>query len=230
MAATLVTTQPTTSTTRPKGDVRLSEIISALSYALDLTEGQPLGHSVQSCVLGMKIAEDLELSLHEREELYYSLLLKDAGCSSNASRLYRMLGSDERQAKRDVKTSDWTKVSWDSLQYLKRNVKPGKPPYERLVTIFQMALTRDEQSKIIIQTRCERGAKIAQKMGFPEKTSEAIYALDEHWNGKGYPNRLRGEDIPLYARIMNLAQTLEVYIALHGPERAVEMEIGRAHV
>ena len=36
--------------------IRLSEIISALSYALDLTEGQPMGHSVRTCIIGMRIA------------------------------------------------------------------------------------------------------------------------------------------------------------------------------
>ena len=30
--------------------IRLSEVVSALSYALDLTEGQPIGHAVKSCV------------------------------------------------------------------------------------------------------------------------------------------------------------------------------------
>lgn len=35
---------------------RLSEIISALSYALDLTEGQAMGHSVRACVIGMRLA------------------------------------------------------------------------------------------------------------------------------------------------------------------------------
>jgi hypothetical protein len=41
----------TSSPTQP----RLSEIISALSLALDLTEGQPMGHSINSCLIGMKI-------------------------------------------------------------------------------------------------------------------------------------------------------------------------------
>ena len=31
-------------------DIRLSEVISALSYALDVTEGQPMGHAVRSCL------------------------------------------------------------------------------------------------------------------------------------------------------------------------------------
>jgi len=41
--------------------IRFSEIISALSYSLDLTDGQPMGHSARSCVLGMRIAREVGL-------------------------------------------------------------------------------------------------------------------------------------------------------------------------
>src|SRR5215469_2798977 len=64
--------------------IPLSEIISALSYALDLTEGQPMGHSVRACMIGMRLAEQIGMSANEQADLYYALLLKDAGCSSNA--------------------------------------------------------------------------------------------------------------------------------------------------
>ena len=38
--------------------ISLSEIISALSYALDLTEGAVHGHALRSCLLGMRIAAE----------------------------------------------------------------------------------------------------------------------------------------------------------------------------
>ena len=75
--------------------VLLSEIISALSYALDLTEGQPMGHSVRSCVFGMHIAREIGLSQEAHGDLYYALLMKDAGCSTNASRMFQILGTDD---------------------------------------------------------------------------------------------------------------------------------------
>jgi len=59
----------------------LSEVISALSYALDIIEGQPPGHAVRSCLIGMRLADELALHPRERSALYYALLLKDAGCS-----------------------------------------------------------------------------------------------------------------------------------------------------
>jgi len=89
--------------------LRMSDLISALSLALDLTEGQPMGHAVKSCVLGMRMTEILKLSVETRSDLYYGLLLKDAGCSSNAARMYEIFGGDERAAKKEVKTTDWSR-------------------------------------------------------------------------------------------------------------------------
>ena len=44
------------------GSFRLSEVLAALSHALDLTEGQPAGHAVRTCVLGSRIADQIGLS------------------------------------------------------------------------------------------------------------------------------------------------------------------------
>src|ERR1700761_5565113 len=119
--------------------VRVSEIISALSYALDLTEGRPMGHSVRACILGMRIAEHLRMPVADQGDLFYALLLKDAGCSSNASKLFHILAADEIRAKRDVKLTDWTKVGWESLQYAMTHVATGAPFLERIRTLMRVA-------------------------------------------------------------------------------------------
>jgi len=206
-------------------ELRLSSIISALSYALDLTEGQPMGHAVKTCVLGMRLAESLALSPEDRADLYYALLLKDAGCSSNASRMCQIFGSDERKAKAEVKTTDWTRVSLDGLRYLYGNVAQGGTMLRRLATIAGIAVHRDRQSIELFSLRCERGANVARKIGFAERTARAIHNLDEHWDGSGYPARLKGHEIPLFAQIANLCQTVEVFASMQG--RSVAFEVLR---
>jgi HD-GYP domain-containing protein (c-di-GMP phosphodiesterase class II) len=208
--------------------LRMSDLISALSYALDLTEGQPMGHSVKCCVLGMQLAEICGLPVEERGDLYYALLLKDAGCSSNAARMYEILGGDERKAKSEAKLSDWSSITFEGLEYLLRNVMPGRSRLERLLAIANVAINRDKQAADLIGTRCDRGAQIAQKIGFSEKTYSAIYSLDEHWDGKGFPAGRAGDQIPLFARIMNLCQTFEVFAALNGPDDAYQVLQDRA--
>src|SRR5271155_4757958 len=207
----------------PKRTVRISQILSALSYALDLTEGRPMGHSVRSCLIGMRLAETIGLSVAEKGDLYYALLLKDAGCSSNSSKLFHILSADEIRAKRDVKMTDWTRVGWDSLQYALTHVATGAPFLERVRTLVRVAAKQQTESSALVKIRCERGASIARRIGFSEPVAQAIHSLDEHWNGGGYPDGLRGEEIPLFARIMNLSQTLEVFLVNRGKAAAIEI-------
>jgi putative nucleotidyltransferase with HDIG domain len=207
---------------RPEPSIRVSEILSALSYALDLTEGQPMGHSVRACIIGMRLAQQIGLPATERGDLYYSLLLKDAGCSSNSSRLFHIVAADEIQAKRDVKLTDWTRVGWESLQYALTHVATGLPFLQRMRRLLQVAATQQQDSCALVKIRCERGADIAKQLGFSHGVVSGIYSLDEHWNGRGYPDGLRKEEIPLFSRIANLSQTLEVFHAKYGPSAAVD--------
>jgi HD-GYP domain-containing protein (c-di-GMP phosphodiesterase class II) len=208
--------------------IHLSEVVSALSVALDLTEGQPMGHAIRSCILGMRIGEELQLSERDRSDLYYALLLKDSGCSSNSTRLYQIMGADEIKAKSEVKFEDWTKISLSGLRYLMRNVLPGAPFPQRLLRIAQVGLHLRRNNAELIATRCERGAEIARKIGLSEATANAIYSLDEHWDGGGYSECRRGEEIPLLARIMNVSQTMEVFGHRSGPRAAVKAIMDRS--
>ena len=60
-----------------RGAISLSEVISALGYALDLTEGSLRGHSLRSCLVGMRIGREAGLTTESMNSLYYALLLKD---------------------------------------------------------------------------------------------------------------------------------------------------------
>lgn len=204
-------------------EIPASEVIAALSYALDLTEGQPMGHSLQSCLIGMRIGNELKLSRALMADLYYALLLKDAGCSSNSSKLFHIINSDEIKAKGDLKDKDWSRIGWESFRYAVDHVAVGKPFLQRVRQLISVAITQQNDSRDLVQIRCERGASIARRIGFSVNVATAIGNLDEHWDGSGYPNGLKGEAIPLLARIMNLSQTLAVFWTIGGPQAAEEV-------
>lgn len=203
--------------------IRLSDVVSALSVALDLTEGQPMGHSIRSCILGMRIADELQLPMQDCQDLYYALLLKDSGCSSNSARMHQIMGADEIQAKREVKLEDWTKPSLSGLSYLNRNVMPGLPWWSRAIRMIKLGIQQKRNNAELIGARCERGAEIARKIGLSENAAQAIRALDEHWNGGGYSEGRKGNEIPLLARIMNVTQTLDVFAFRSNPADAVKV-------
>ncbi len=203
--------------------LRLASIVSALSRALDLSTGQPVGHSVRSCIIGMRIAEQMNLPEKVRHDLYYASLLKDCGCSGNSSKTFHALASDDLKAKRDVKTTDWTRFSWETLQYAFAHVGAGKPFLERSRALFLLALNQKAHTRDVTKIRCERGATLTRLMGLAEESAEAIMNLDEHWDGKGQPDGVKGMKIPLISRIMLLAQTLEVFFADQGETAALNI-------
>ena len=203
--------------------LRVAEVVSALSHALDLTTGQPIGHSVRACILGMRIGAEIGLPFETQNALYYALLLKDCGCSANASKTFHALGSDDIKAKGDVKTTDWTRMSWETVQYALSHVAPGKPFLERSRALFALAINGKRHTKEVTKIRCERGSMLARLMGLPEATAEGILNLDEHWDGQGNPVGLRRTEIPVLSRIMLLAQTLEVFFASQNAETAHEV-------
>jgi len=60
--------------------IRLDDLLAGLSVALDLVEGQPLGHSGRSALIALRLADRVGLSDFDRDVLLYATLLKDAGC------------------------------------------------------------------------------------------------------------------------------------------------------
>jgi putative nucleotidyltransferase with HDIG domain len=197
------------------GEIRLSEVLSALSLALDLTEGQPTGHAIRTALIGMRIAQELDLPAAERSDLFYALILKDLGCSSNAAKMAWLFGADDRVVKRSVKLIDWTRMT-EKAAFAWRQASPRGGPFHKVLRLIAMAREGDKGERELVEQRCERGAEIAREFDLPEATAQAIRSLDEHWNGGGYPAGLRGEEIPLLARILNLAQTVEVFYMAQG--------------
>ena len=221
MTASLIPTTPVRDTA-----FRTSEILSALSCALDITEGQPPGHAVRTCLIGMRIAGRAGVPVVDRGALFYALLLKDLGCSSNAARLCTLFGADDRGLKREHKLTDWSRRG-PSLGYALRHAVPDASPLGRLFRVASMAIKEQGSAREMVQTRCDRGADIAAMLGFGEATRDAIRALDEHWDGHGMPEGLRGAEIPLLARVVGLAQSVEVFASTFGVETAIEVAIER---
>ncbi len=199
--------------------LRLSEVIAALSHALDLTEGQPRGHCLRACWIGMHVGQKLGLEPSALSDLYYTLLLKDTGCSSNAARLWELYGGDELVTKRDFKLVD-SQSLLQLARFVLRHAGPGEAMRSRIRRLINLARNGEALATELIHTRCERGAGIVRRLGFGPSVSAGIFSLDEHWNGNGRPEGLRGEAIPLAARIALLSQVADVFHTVGGRDAA----------
>ena len=134
--------------------ITLSELLGALSHALDITEGQPDGHACGSRI-GMEIGREMGMSQAELWELYYTLLLKDLGCSSNAARICELYLTDDLSFKHGLKFSDSLP---QALGFVRKHTGLKAGLAERFrpsVNILQdgRAIARE-----LIATRCFRAA------------------------------------------------------------------------
>lgn len=206
----------------PQGDPPISEVLEALSRALDITEGQLPGHCYRTMLIAVRLGREIGLDEADLVRLYYAALLKDAGCSSNSARVHQVFGGDEIVIKRNVKYTDWSRAI-DSVKYALRSMAPDDTVGERLRRIIGMMGPPNKIMDQVTQARCTRGAEIAASLGFDRDVSEAVRSLDEHWDGKGSPSHLKGDAIPLLARILCLAQTFEVFASGYGKAAAYVM-------
>jgi HD-GYP domain-containing protein (c-di-GMP phosphodiesterase class II) len=199
--------------------LKLSELMAAFSHALDITEGQPEGHCVRCCWIGMQVGQRLGLPPDQLWTLYYTLLLKDLGCSSNAARICQLYATDDLSFKRDFK---WVDGSLPQvLRFVLRNTGQALGLVDRLKALGGILSHGDAIAQELIHTRCTRGADIARQLRFPPAVVNGIHALDEHWNGQGRPDRLAGVAIPIEARIALLAQVADVHNAASGQATAI---------
>ncbi len=197
----------------------LSEILSAFSYALDLTEGQPAGHSIRACWIGTKLAQAIGMSDAALRDVYYAVLLKDLGCSVNAARVTEMFVGNDRDLKRDFKLIGPNPEDFGEFIMTKVGVDADDATRDGAVANLRAnagAIMTD-----IMDARCTRGADIARQLRFSDDVAQAIAHLDEHWDGSGLPLGISGEDIHIGGRIALLAQVADVFYIASGADAAL---------
>jgi HD-GYP domain-containing protein (c-di-GMP phosphodiesterase class II) len=207
----------------PAPALSVSSVLSPLSGALDLGDGHAPGHAARTCVIAMWIAKGLGLDDEAASDLFHAALLKDAGGSSNAERVLRLFGGpDEHLAKRAARLWDWRTLQ-GRVRLGLDSIEPGGTPVARLSRLVQLARAGRPAWRELFAIRGERGAAMVRAMGFSEAAAQATLAIDEHWDGGGQPAGLRGPHIPLAARIIGLAQVVEIFRDVAGPARAMEV-------
>ncbi len=184
--------------TQANQQLRLAELIGALSHALDLTEGQPRGHCIRCCWIGVNLGMAIGYSREELSDLYYTLLLKDLGCSSNAARICQLYLADDQGFKRDFKRIDGSLPQ--ALRFVLSHTGLTAPMADRFRAITNILRNGGEISRELIEARCHRGAEIAAQMRFSPAVCSAIENLDEHWDGHGKPEGRQRRDIPRAAQ------------------------------
>src|SRR6202034_2905169 len=119
-----------------------------------------------------------------------------------------LFAADDRAAKATSKLVDWTDRRAAVVWALRTGGR--RTGLRRGGGVLRGIREEGDVTRNFIEARCDRGAEIARMLFLSEATAAAIRSLDEHWDGRGLPDGLGGEEIPLAARIACIAQTIEV--------------------
>jgi putative nucleotidyltransferase with HDIG domain len=83
----------------------------------------------------------------------------------------------------------------------------------------------------IIKTHTLEGQRMLERVGgFMREVGEIVRSHHERWDGNGYPDRLRGEQIPLEARIVSCCDTLNAMTTTRSYRKAVPMQVALAEL
>jgi putative nucleotidyltransferase with HDIG domain len=88
----------------------------------------------------------------------------------------------------------------------------------------------DTEEQRVMREHCARGYQILRKIPFLEEAADIVYAHQEHYDGNGYPRNLKGEEIPLGARIFAIADTVDAITSDRPYRKARSYDVARAEV
>ncbi len=158
------------------------EVMEALAHTIDAKDEYTRGHSVRVAKYSRMLAEKLNLSEEERENVYYMALLHDIG-------------------------------------------KIGVPN-----SIINSPTRLTEEEYAVIKTHPGVGFDIlAEIKSRPDLTIGARWH-HERYDGKGYPDRKAGTDIPFYARIIAVADTYDAMTSNRSYRKYMAQDVVRAEI
>lgn len=209
----------------PGTELRLAELVAALSLGVDLGFAQPMEHVLRQCVISLRMADRLGLDDEQRSTLYYTALLVNVGCHADAHEQAKWFGDDIA-----VKASKYGRDprSLRSAAAAIRFIGAGNPPLHRFRVGLEFLLRGHRDVDGMIRRHSALARDLARQLGLDAATQEAVAASYERWDGRGWPGELSGEQIPMAARISQLAEYVEVAHRVGGTGAAVSLARQRA--
>ena len=200
-----------------RSHVRLAELVSALSLGIDLGFGQPMEHVLRQCLIALRLAEGLGLDEDERAVVYYTALLVNVGCHSDAHEQAKWFGDDigAKSIKFDHEPRSLA-MSFAGIRFL----GAGNPPLHRFRLGLEFVLSGHREVDGMIDHHAAIARTMAEHLGLSDGVLDAIGAAYERWDGRGWPGELAGEEVPLASRIAQVAEFVEVANRIGGVDAA----------
>jgi HD-GYP domain-containing protein (c-di-GMP phosphodiesterase class II) len=206
-------------TTAPSG-VRLTELLGALSLAVDLGLGQPLGHVARSCLLAQRLGDHLGLDDAGRTDLRHVAMLGWVGCIADSREAAALFG-DDIEYRAGVYDVDMRPLPF--LGYLLRRAGAGEAPHRRAAKGLMVVAGGARGVQDSLRAHCQVTVTVARRLGFGRSVCDPLHQVFARWDGRGLPQGLAGADVALPIRLWQLADLVEVHHRRGGADAALRV-------
>jgi HD-GYP domain-containing protein (c-di-GMP phosphodiesterase class II) len=186
------------------GQVRLAELLAALSLGIDLGFSQPMEHVLRQCLIALRLAEQAGVDEEGRSAVYFTALLINVGCHADAHEQAKWFGDDLAVKANKYKHGPGLVAAAASM----RMIGAGKPPLHRFRLGLEFMISGHREMDMATHGKLAR--TLAEQLGLAEAVLDGLGSAYEQWNGRGWPGKRRGEQIPLGSRIAQIAEFVEV--------------------
>ncbi len=196
-----------------RGELRLADLLAALSVTTDLAMGQTPEKAIRACVVATEAARHLGVAEPEVADVYYTTLLKHLGCTATAHEEASLFGPDELALRPVAERTD----GGNPRELLALQLTTGRGAGAGRLRYMARAMTAGKEANAaILRAVCEVAARMAERLRLGDGVRSALYQSLERWDGKGEPQKLRGEGIALPARIAEPATQAVIFHRLGG--------------
>lgn len=209
----------------PSG-VRLSELLGVLSFGADLGMGQPMEHVLRQCLIAVGLAERIRLDDDDRDAVFFASLVAWVGCHVDAYEQAKWFG-DEMALKSDFRRTDFPRAA-SAPVFMVRHLGAGLPLRQRvgMVPMFMGEGRRAAES--MLENHWRASDDLMERIGLDRLVRDTVEQSFERWDGRGVPKALRGDQILVTSRLVNLADVVEVFHQAGGVPAAVSVARERA--
>ena len=200
--------------------LRLADLLGGLSLVADLGYGLVPGHAMRSCLVGVALGRRAGLAEHEVAEIFYTSLLSHVGCAAFSHEMSSAFG-DELTANRAGARTNFADPKDIFVTLIPESTGDMAPLGRARTAAFIVARGRS-LGRRYDTTVCEIARQTARRIDLSEGVQNALFQVKETWNGSGFPQRLKGDEILTTARIARVASEATLFNDLGGVELAVE--------
>ena len=174
-------------------------------------------HVLRQCLISLRIAEQVGLDEEMRGSVYYTALLINVACHTDAHEQAKWFGDDIalKATKYDGEMRGLRAAAAGM-----RMIGAGSPPLHRFRLGLEFVLSGHREVDGMIDQHAQLARAFAEQLDLPEAVLDAVVAAYEQWDGRGWPGQLQAEDVPIAARIAQLAEFVEVANRVGGPDAA----------